>query len=464
MQLKFVAQKMPFIKSDLKPKYALGVPAQIFDNYVKNLMAKEAQTNGVDFGLQQSTGENIILSQQQILGTLIGKDDLANLSKVLEGVRDVEDLRRAISNLSSILPDESELRNVFARPDADTSMAQEILNDALRDVPTKYQFNSLLKRLQYAKNTGDERNLDDYANEFLVMLQASRSQEMLGDTLRRVRFSTPPRAGGDSYEDDGYATAVSSPSPKKKTGNSKKTRAVLAEELKKVMNENSLDSYDGVSISDISRTQGQVGYLKKEKLITLLNGLRAQQANRNDNTFSPVKVRGRGLSKRVAPKISIEEGVLSSPSYVPFGRYIIHRHHLGDNMVMMRHKKGGAIVSHPTTKVTRKLSTIIRSIINKEKPSYESVGSLSNDEQQYLHKILHDARLDDQVSIPSPNKSKQEQENDRFEILKGEIRAGNDNDTLVKEFKKLVFKLVQEGRLPRRQGQEILMDLTTLGY
>jgi hypothetical protein len=68
------------------------------------------------------------------------------------------------------------------------------------------------------------------------------------------------------------------------------------------------------------------------------------------------------------------------------------------------------------------------------------------------------------MKVPCPTKSEEEQENDRFEILKGELSAGNDNAELVKEFKSLLFKFIQEGKIPRRQGHEILMDLTSLGY
>jgi len=53
---------------------------------------------------------------------------------------------------------------------------------------------------------------------------------------------------------------------------------------------------------------------------------------------------------------------------------------------------------------------------------------------------------------------------DRFNILKGEIQAGNDNKTLVREFKVILLRFINEGRIPRKQGQDILLDLTSMGF
>ena len=51
-----------------------------------------------------------------------------------------------------------------------------------------------------------------------------------------------------------------------------------------------------------------------------------------------------------------------------------------------------------------------------------------------------------------------------LEIMKGEIIAGNDNPDIINLIKLLLVKLMNIKRIPRRQGQEILTDLITLGY
>ena len=60
-------------------------------------------------------------------------------------------------------------------------------------------------------------------------------------------------------------------------------------------------------------------------------------------------------------------------------------------------------------------------------------------------------------------KTKENREMDRFEILRGEIEAGNDNKTLIKEFKLMLVRFMNAGRIPRRQAQEILVDIAAMG-
>ena len=53
-------------------------------------------------------------------------------------------------------------------------------------------------------------------------------------------------------------------------------------------------------------------------------------------------------------------------------------------------------------------------------------------------------------------------EEDRFNILRGEIIAGNDSQKIAREFKIILLKFIQEGRIPRQQGNEILLLTLTV--
>jgi hypothetical protein len=54
-------------------------------------------------------------------------------------------------------------------------------------------------------------------------------------------------------------------------------------------------------------------------------------------------------------------------------------------------------------------------------------------------------------------------EEDRFNILRGEITAGNDSPKIAKEFKTMLLKFMTEGRVPRQQGNSILHEMLSLG-
>jgi hypothetical protein len=131
---------------------------------------------------------------------------------------------------------------------------------------------------------------------------------------------------------------------------------------------------------------------------------------------------------------------------------------------MMRTKKGGAIVNIPTQKVSAKLSNVLRTISGGSIPQFESVMDLGDDDKALLHRIAKTSKVSDRLSVPNPNKSKQEQEDNRFSILRGEIGIGNDNPDVIKEFKVLLLKFMREGRVPLGQGKAIMEELLLMGF
>jgi hypothetical protein len=52
-ELEFLAGTMPFVISDLKPKFQLGVPAEIFIPYLRKLMRKTIETQGVEYAYKR---------------------------------------------------------------------------------------------------------------------------------------------------------------------------------------------------------------------------------------------------------------------------------------------------------------------------------------------------------------------------------------------------------------------------
>lgn len=51
-----------------------------------------------------------------------------------------------------------------------------------------------------------------------------------------------------------------------------------------------------------------------------------------------------------------------------------------------------------------------------------------------------------------------------FEVMKGEILAGNDSSELIKKFKLHLVRLSKTGTLPRSEVQDIMEELIQLGY
>jgi hypothetical protein len=62
------------------------------------------------------------------------------------------------------------------------------------------------------------------------------------------------------------------------------------------------------------------------------------------------------------------------------------------------------------------------------------------------------------------DKTAEEKEVHQFEVMKGEIIAGNDNKKLIADFKRLLLKLMKDHRINKKEGTDILIELAALGY
>jgi hypothetical protein len=177
---------------------------------------------------------------------------------------------------------------------------------------------------------------------------------------------------------------------------------------------------------------------------------------------------GRGLmparvtSKVVPSNIDLSLGVKAEPAYVSFGKHLINKHRLlKDDVLMLRTMKGGAITAVPTQRISRGLSKVLKTIIGGGAPDFDSLSVLSDNDKEVLYNISKTSRISH--SVPNPNKTVQEQEDTRFELLKGQIASGQDNKDAVKEFKLLLIKMMNQKRIPKGQGIDILTEMAAMG-
>lgn len=174
--------------------------------------------------------------------------------------------------------------------------------------------------------------------------------------------------------------------------------------------------------------------------------------------------RGSGIVKSISERIDNTQGIKQGHTHVPFGKYIINKNRLDDDIFSFKHVKGYGVKGYPSKKISRNLSNVIKTIIGGGVPKFNELSNLSEDEKEYLHIVSSKAGIMDKLSVPTPSKDSMEQDVHSFNVMKGEILAGNDSSVLIKKFKLLLLKLSKNGSLPKRECQEIMEDLIQLGY
>lgn len=147
-----------------------------------------------------------------------------------------------------------------------------------------------------------------------------------------------------------------------------------------------------------------------------------------------------------------------------FGLAEINHKKLDMGVLSIRRPSKGNYKSVPQQRISTTLQHIVRDIEGGKLPNFNDINSLSCDEKDYLHKVVSASGFDNKLSIPSPNKDVIEKDIHSFEVLKGEILAGNDSKALIKKFKILILKLSNKGTLPKKEANDVLYTLLSLGY
>jgi hypothetical protein len=155
-------------------------------------------------------------------------------------------------------------------------------------------------------------------------------------------------------------------------------------------------------------------------------------------------------------------GKIEKPlEFVPFGKYAIQKYKLNDGILMLRSKSNNSIPTLPPQKISPAIVSVLKQVIVGGIPSFETISNLDESDKALLHKIVKLSHIE--LSVPTPNLSKQEQDDHRFQLLRGQLVAGNNSKELIKELKGLLLKFLSAGTIPKAQANAVLFELMNLG-
>jgi hypothetical protein len=125
------------------------------------------------------------------------------------------------------------------------------------------------------------------------------------------------------------------------------------------------------------------------------------------------------------------------------------------NIVSIRYKSNKQI--HPNlrqTRVTENCSKVLQDIV-KNKYDERFMKLLNSNEREIVKHFLQICKFPIEI-----NKEESKRFNQEFEILKGEILAGNDNVQLKKKLKDFVIYGMKTNKIKRNEAMEILLHLS----
>lgn len=515
-QLRFLSDQIQQIVGDLKPKYRTGVLAEIFIPYFEKYMDTYQKTKGVNSGLQQEAGDKILLNQKIIMANMASKRDIMEINDAITelGIQNTsmgKAINRNLINIQDVLDYLPE--TLEALDSADSAIMrgqiQSTLNDIVKDLPTKAELNDLVRQLALAQGRQNIAGVEiilqriqaltdaggDIAGEVQVLQQllaqakaeqgvsSSSSAVAMGDTIETFEFrgisgnkfryippSTIEPSGRPTKADlDMYLTyldgivpnlffgATATPSRIKTSKSNIKSflqdrDTLIRNELKTAMRNQAIPQAEVVGLSTPQKESGESRMGAKG--IKIGRGL-VRPAER------PTK-----RADVLVPHFDIDysKGLTPQPRFVPFGRFVINKNQIEKDIVAIKRPAGSVIQELPSRRVSRALGGVIRKMVGGQVPSFDEVNKLDTDDQEYLHHLATKSHLIDKLNIPTPKKDEDEQNINQFEIMRGQILAGNDSVDLVKKFKQLILRMADRALIPRRQVKELLIMLTENGY
>ena len=175
---------------------------------------------------------------------------------------------------------------------------------------------------------------------------------------------------------------------------------------------------------------------------------------------------GRGLiskSKSTMSKIKVGRGIAvkETPSYKEYGKYAIHIPQLEQqDLLNVKYKSLGQIPKFKPIPVSDVFRDFILDLLENGKPNGRVYTQIAPEERKFFEEMSIGAGVWNSLGLKRTTTSTDEEESKRFELLRGEYLAGNNNPKVISELRKLVVKMMNDGRIRKSQGVELLMELS----
>lgn len=147
-----------------------------------------------------------------------------------------------------------------------------------------------------------------------------------------------------------------------------------------------------------------------------------------------------------------------------FGKYCLHMPSLHKSFVNIKYASGKVVPSIPQKYVSADFVKLVMKVLDDKKMDKKVFHKLSDDEQQYFCLIARKCDFDSVIGLGMSKATSQDEqkEQDRFEMLRGTIIAGNNSPEVLKEMKMFILKFINDKRLPKQQGHDLLYEIACL--
>jgi hypothetical protein len=507
----------PSIKADFATNYDVKLITPTFfvdylQKFFEELDASKGVSSGYGLGYIRDKFDELIDTSNELRAVIPTKDQIKGLQDVMEqSFTDlpsiiVQPIMERLEILNALLPDGAVYQKLDDIQREDQALAYRLnqeLQNALQGLPSREQVERVLMDLADSRvSNGDALQRIELIVNDMDTAQTQQLQQIVG----LINQQTAEIREGKYVEGDVIAVANVDVDgeliPFGILSLDRKTIVMITSTGEKVkMNAGSLNDFnrmkqaetginpkltysklrsdiltnsDPALVQAVNADQFATAEHSFEKLsdITGMTGMTSKEDRSIDSSRmkgAEPKIDGKGLvkSKKIPkvkiPKVKVGVGIANKkePPYRQLGKYVIHWKQLNDNdMLNVKYKSLGRIPQFKPIPVSDVFKEYLIDVMNGGKHNQRHYENIPVEERKIWEKIVNGAGLAEHLKIKKTISDDDNDEMERFEMLKGQYLAGNNNPSVIRELRRFVVKFLSDGRLKRNQALDLLLELS----
>jgi hypothetical protein len=460
----------PAIKADIEKRFNLKlVTPSFFLDFLRSYLAKVSKSLGLT--QYSRSKDDSVDTVEEIRSIIPDIDDLKFLRRQAQKLNYDANKLALLDELINESPNEQDYANIALLDPVDRQRALQQYLVLLKDLPTNSQVRNLVEGID--SGNVDRRAFNDAMSKLLNSINITFSKPELRMAQEQAQVQERELPGTSRLIREEPIQLKASPEERFKTP-IKPARNIFNSPESLPLKDIKAYFQDRPNLAALlvdKRTGEKIPYRK----LTKTQG-RAGVWIYDTNLFElfgqdePPTTEGYGLvgsvQKQPRNPIRIGKGIaaVETPSWIEFGKFVINKNHLENQDIFnIRYKNClGAVPSYKPTAVSDIYRDFVIDLLETGKANTRVYNQISDEEKKHFEKVATTAGVFKGMGLPKTVIDDDEKMLKRFELLRGEITAGNNNTKLLDETRKLVVKLMNADRIKKKQGLDILLELSAM--
>lgn len=477
-------QLFPQIKQDIQRRYNVKlISPSFFVDYLRKFREEIEASKGLSTNLSSITNKFNTLTDNisDLRATLPTnyqlrklRGDIDNLSKNLPAVLTAPVIER-VERLQASIPSAEDFRKLSADTEKSQSETINLLQRITESMPTQIQIQKILDDIE----KGDITQAQGFQEIEIALSGISEAQL---DALEDMKRELAERQAQGSQRDIAVeaeipigvrgvptlalAKRIVSGAPSRQIG------------LYIIFGDGRSEEINTLGLKSLYRSNDgfrdwALSIFNREPTITMLKtyiGSRTSEFIPSSSVSEMTDVEtatksGFGLraTKPKAKPDKIGKGVeyVSEPHYRQLGKYAVNMRQLKDRDILnVKFHSLGRVPQFKPTPISDVFKDYLLELLENGKSNARIYDQVPTEERLLFEKIATGAGISHAIKLKKTITDEDKADNDRFNILKGEYLAGNNSVALLKELRKLVVKFIDQGKILKQDGLNLLIELS----